>query len=83
MTLAASPNRSEEKERVMPTPTPVQSSALGPGDSSILKSSFSNYQRFGSLTPTPYPHTCEFVSNPLSWDQCLTASLLRICEGSS
>ncbi|MED6165131.1 hypothetical protein PIB30_096657 [Stylosanthes scabra] len=52
-------------------------------NSRILKSSFSNYQRFGSLTPTPYPHPCKFVSNPLSWDQCLTASLLRICRGSS
>ncbi|MED6217443.1 hypothetical protein PIB30_017690 [Stylosanthes scabra] len=56
------------------TPTPVQSSALGPGDSMILKSSFSNYQRFGSLTLMPYPHPCEFVSDPVLWALCLTAS---------
>ncbi|MED6127818.1 hypothetical protein PIB30_091769 [Stylosanthes scabra] len=62
------------------TPTPVQSSALGPGDNRILNSSFSNYQRVGLLTPMPYLHPCEFVSNPISWDQCLTASLPRMCR---
>ncbi|MED6205272.1 hypothetical protein PIB30_016255 [Stylosanthes scabra] len=35
-------------------------------------------ERVGSLTPTPYLHPCEFDSNLVSWDQCLTASLPRI-----